>query len=207
MTPAPAARSPVDQLPGGVPGLRVEPRRGLVEEHQLRPADHGRGERQPLLLAAGQPLERRPPGPGQAEPVQQQPRIDRVGVEPGQHAQVLTGPGRGRDAAGLQHHADFRPQLAGVADRIEAEHPDHARVRPPVALADLDRRGLARAVGPEDGRHLRALGAQRQACHRSRAAVALEQPVISRAGALLTQASLGGLPPLHRVTVLLRIRA
>ena len=41
-----------DQVPGGVAGLRVEARGRLVQEHQLRAADDGHGERQPLLLAA-----------------------------------------------------------------------------------------------------------------------------------------------------------
>ena len=52
MTLTPAGAQLPDQVPGGVPGLRIHARRGLVQEDQLRAADDGRGQGQPLLLAA-----------------------------------------------------------------------------------------------------------------------------------------------------------
>ena len=44
-----------DQIPGGVAGLRVEAGGRLVQEDELRAADHGHREREALLLAAGEP--------------------------------------------------------------------------------------------------------------------------------------------------------
>jgi hypothetical protein len=41
-----------DDLPRGVPGLRVQPCGRLVEEDQLRAADDRQAEREPLLLPA-----------------------------------------------------------------------------------------------------------------------------------------------------------
>ena len=46
------------------------------------------------------------------------------------------------------------PQAASVAHRIEPEDAHRSRVGPAVALEDLDRRGLARAVGTEQTEHL-----------------------------------------------------
>ena len=53
MTPSRAQLA--DEVPGGAAGLRVEAGGRLVEEDQLGAADDGHGEREPLLLAAGEP--------------------------------------------------------------------------------------------------------------------------------------------------------
>ena len=55
----PVAAQPADQVPGAAPGLRVHAGGRLVEEQQLRTRDQRHRQRQPLLLAAGQPLDRR----------------------------------------------------------------------------------------------------------------------------------------------------
>ena len=57
-TATPSRRSALDQLPDQASALRVHAGRRLVEEHQLRAPDHRAGQRQPLLLAAGEPLVR-----------------------------------------------------------------------------------------------------------------------------------------------------
>ena len=54
---AAAAPEVVDDLPDLEARLRVEAGGGLVEEEQLGVADEGAGERQPLLLAAGELLD------------------------------------------------------------------------------------------------------------------------------------------------------
>ncbi len=58
--------------PDDLPAVGIDARRGLVQEHHLRPADEGQGQREALLFAAGQPA----PGgarrrPHQPEPLQQ----------------------------------------------------------------------------------------------------------------------------------------
>ena len=171
----PAARSCPDQVPGRVPGLRVHAGRGLVEEHELRTADDGRGERQPLLLPAGQPLVRGSRHRGQADEVEQHRDLDRVGVEPAQQVQVVDRGHRRGNAARLEHHPDPWPQRLGVAHRVQAEDAHRALVGPPVALADLDGRGLARAVRPQNAGDRAARRAQRQPVHRRRLAVPLDQ--------------------------------
>ena len=84
----PAVPHALDEVPGVAPGLRIEPRRHLVEHGDLRPADQGQRDGQPLALAAGQ-------GPvvvlalaGQTERVDQLPDVGRV-------ASRRTGRGRG----------------------------------------------------------------------------------------------------------------
>jgi hypothetical protein len=60
--------------------------------------------------------------------------------------------------------------------RIEIEHPDLARVRPPVTLEDLDRGGLAGAVRAEQTEHLARVDRQRQTVDGAHAAVLLAEP-------------------------------
>ena len=60
-------------------------------------------------------------------------------------------------AAALEHHADAGEQRAAVAHRVQAEHPDRALLGPAVALAGLQRGGLAGAVGTEHRRDRRPL--------------------------------------------------
>jgi hypothetical protein len=47
-----------DQLPSVASALDVEPSGRLVKKDQLGPPDHGKAQRQPLLLAAGKPAVR-----------------------------------------------------------------------------------------------------------------------------------------------------
>ena len=168
---------PVDQVPGGVARLRVQAGRGLVEEHQLRAADDGGGEGQPLLLAPGQALERRPGVPGQSEPVKQVGRVEGVGVEARHHPQVLTGPHGRRDPPGLEHHPHPGPQPAGVGHWVQAKHRHRARVRAAVALAYLHRAGLARPVRAQHRRYGAPPGGQREAVHRRDPSVPFDEVV------------------------------
>ena len=77
--------------------------------------------------------------------------VERVGVQPGDVAQHLVGAHAAPGAAALEHHADPGEQRAPVAHRVEPEHAHRPRLRAPVALGGLERRGLAGAVGAEHG--------------------------------------------------------
>ena len=55
------------------------------------------------------------------------------------------------------------PQRVAVLRRVEAQHAHGAGIGPPVALEDLDGRGLAGAVGPEQGEQLAAADLERDA--------------------------------------------
>ncbi len=50
----------------------------------------------------------------------------------------------------------LRPQRVAVLRRVEAQHAHGAGIGPAVALEDLDGRGLAGAVGPEQAEQLTA---------------------------------------------------
>src|SRR4051794_8384909 len=75
------------------------------------------------------------------------------------------------EADALQHDPDALLQVEVALLRVEAEHGDLAATALAVALEDLDSRGLARAVGPEQPEHLAASHLERQAAHR------LDRPV------------------------------
>ena len=144
----------VDQLPHQKPGVRVHARGGLVEEHQFGSADQRAGQREPLLLPAGEPTVGGAGRVGQAQRAQQPLRVQRVGGVGGHQVEHLAGPGRGIAAAALQHHADARPQPRVVGDRVQPEHLDGAGVGADEPLAHLHRRGLAGAVGAQQREHL-----------------------------------------------------
>ena len=63
-----------------------------------------------------------------------------------------------------------------VGNRIEPEHAHLTRVGLAVALEDLDRGRLARAVRPEQSEHLSPADLEVEAGHRDRRAVALLEP-------------------------------
>ena len=167
-----------DQLPGPPPGLRIHPRRRLVQEDQLGTSDQGEGQRQALPLPAGQSLDLRAGNVGQADPIEQLRRVvwmRRIGRE---QLEQLDRPGRRITAdAVLQHHADPRTQLASVPDRVETENPHGSAVRSPESLADLDRRRLAGAVRAEQREHLAAPHGEREPVDRTPPGVRLHQPV------------------------------
>ena len=77
--------------------------------------------------------------------------VERVRVQPSDVAEHLVGADPAPGAAGLQHHADPGHQSAVVGDRVEPEHADPTLVRAAIALAGLQRRRLAGAVGAEHG--------------------------------------------------------
>jgi hypothetical protein len=147
----------------------------MLTPAELGAADDGRGERQPLLLPAGQPLVRGARGRGQADQVEQRRDGDRMGVEPAQQVQVVGRGHRRGNSAGLEHHADPGPQRPGIAHRVAAENAHRALVGLAVALADLDGGGLARPVRPQDAGDRAARRAQRQPVHRGGLAVPLDQ--------------------------------
>ena len=141
----------LEHLPRRAPGLGVHAGGRLVDEHQLGSPDERDRQTEALLLAPGQPAVGGPAAVGQAEAVDEHGRVERVRVERGHVLQHLHGAYAAPGAAALQHDADPGEQLRPVALRVEPEHADRAALGRPVALAGLERRGLARAVGSEHG--------------------------------------------------------
>ena len=79
----------------------------------------------------------------------------------------------GVDGALLEDDADPLAEGALAQAGVEAEHPDIASVGAAVALEDLDERGLAGAVGAEQGEHLAAAHGEVDAVERLHAVVGL----------------------------------
>ena len=87
----------------------------------------------------------------------------RVRVEAGEVAQLLGHGHHAGLAARLQHDAEPRlPRQAALA-RVDAEHAHLAARAVAVALEDLDRRGLAGAVRPEQREGLAAMDVEAHA--------------------------------------------
>jgi hypothetical protein len=85
------------------------------------------------------------------------------------HGQVAIHPG------GLQDDPDLALQALSLPRRVQAENLDRAAVAGPVALEDLDGRGLPGAVRAEHGEDLPALDVQVDPPDRLHAAVRLRQ--------------------------------
>ena len=165
-----------DQVPCPPPGGRIEPRRRLVEEQQLRVADQAEGEIEPPTLATGQGL-----GPGPClvgEPHVLDDLIDvavprvQPGVEHHQLAdtELLVEPGV------LEHDPDPSrgrrvPPVAGSTPRTLTV-PD-VRFRWPSRISTVV--VLPAPFGPEQGEHLAGLDREAQVIDRPLLAVVLAQ--------------------------------
>ena len=104
----------VDQVPGGAPGLRVHAGGRLVEEDQLGSAHDGHRQREPLLLAAGEPAVRRAAAGAQARAARSAAStVERVGVQGGDVPQHLLG----ADAATRRRRTAASRRSAGAASR------------------------------------------------------------------------------------------
>jgi hypothetical protein len=138
-----------DELPRGSSRGGVEAGRRLVEEDELRVADERDAEVEPALLPAREHLH---PGirlVGEADQLDHLVDVPRHGVVAGEHPVDLAhGEGAGQLRV-LENDADPLAMLAAAAPRVDAEHTDVALVARAVALEDLDRRRLPRAVRPE----------------------------------------------------------
>jgi hypothetical protein len=134
----------------------VEPHGRLVEDEHLRIVEEGRGEADPLPVAlrelgdgpAADVLEpavpqRRRDGPPAGGPVEPE--------EPGPVLQVLDHPHLGVERSRLGQVADLGPDPPRLPRHVQAVHGHRARRGRQVAGDHPDRRGLARAVGAEEG--------------------------------------------------------
>ncbi len=113
-----------DEVPHVDPAPRVEARRRLVEEQDLRTPHQARGQVQPSAHAAGVRLRRSSRGIHQLEPLQDllgaaaRLRLREV-VEPSDELEVLE-PGEVLvDRRALSREADPEPQLLGVAHGVQ----------------------------------------------------------------------------------------
>ncbi len=164
-----------DHRPHGQPALGVDAGGGLVEEHHRGLAHQGQGQRQALLLAAGQPPPGRLAHGSQPDQVEELVGVFGVVVVAGEQVEHLGGAEHGVDAPALEHDAHAPDQGGVVLVRVEPEDPHGTGGRTPVALEGLDGARLACAVRTEQGHDLTGVGGERQVVDGERVAVADDQ--------------------------------
>src|SRR5580704_788393 len=165
----------LDEPPALPPGGRVEAGRQLVEDDEAGAADESEGDREPLLLPAGQL-----PVASAALFRQAKASEERLGVGvPWVEGRVQVDRLGDGDLVGqlalLELDADQLPCLGAVTVGVDAEHPDRAAVGMAQPLGALDGGGLARAVRAEDAEDLALLDAQAEVVDRDLLAVPLAQ--------------------------------
>ena len=152
-----AALDPLDEdLLEDVDGERVEPGERLVEHEQVGVVDEGQGQLDPLLVAGGQVLDVGVAPVGEVDPLQ--PAVGGplglVPVQPGQPGvvdDVLADPHLRVHPPLGRHVADVAAH--GVVDG-RAVPGDRAAVEADEAEDGSHRRGLPRAVRPEEAEQL-----------------------------------------------------
>ena len=164
-------------VPGVAPRHRVEVLGQLVEEHDLRPADEGEGDEQPLPLAARQGVERASQDVAELPLLDELARRARRRVQRGEQRQRLGHAHALGQGGVLQLGADAPAQLVAGLRRVEAEHAHRARVGAAQTLEDLDGRRLAGAVRAEQAEQLAALDGEVDAADDLGVAVALDEAV------------------------------
>ena len=173
MTPSRA--DVLDELPRIAPRLRVETRRELVEDGDLRFADQRERDGQALLLAARQLPELGLPLVGEPEVPEQLVAVARVRVERGVEVDGFTDPELILKLTLLKLDADDAPKRVAVVPRLEPEDADRAGIRRSQPADGLDRRRLAGTVGAEDGEDLALLDREGDSVDRRAVAVALDE--------------------------------
>ena len=153
------------------PPLGVHPGRGLVQEHDLRPAHERQCHGQPLVLSSGKPSRRCPRELAQPDELHEPVGILGILVVAGEELEHPACAHRRIYAATLEHDADVRHEGAVLGDRVVAENPHLTPRDLPVALERLDGRGLPGAVRSQQREHLATLGRERELVHR-------HQPVV-----------------------------
>ena len=132
-----------------------------------RPTSASR-EGEPLLLAAREMA----PGGGrdgaQADQVEQLVRGSGIRVVAGEEVEDPARPEHRVHATALEHDTDAARERGVVGHGIQPEDPYVAGDGPAVALERLDRRRLARAVGPQYHDHLSGLGGEVDVVDRGR---------------------------------------
>ena len=165
-----------DHLPALPPGGGVETGSGFVEKEELRVSDQADGDLQPAALPTAQ---LRSAGTGavcQPHQLEGLHHRARARVIAGVELENLEGGEVGLDRRFLEHHADPVAPGERSVPRILAEHESLASGPVAVPLQDLDRGGLAGAVGAQEGDDLAAVDVEVDAPHRLHRPVRHAQP-------------------------------
>jgi len=146
---APRRLELLDELPDLPPRLRVESRRRLVEEEQLRIADDGARERQTLLLSAGQLPDARGPFLVKLDETDNLGHAAAARVEAAKESHRLFDGELLGELSLLQLNAEQLTQCALVVRPTTTEDDDVSFIGAVQPLANLDRRRLPGTVGSQ----------------------------------------------------------
>src|SRR5262249_13584011 len=150
----------------------VETRRRLVEEQELGVAYQSHGDRQPLLLAAGEMLDKRIRLALERHATQHLGGLQAAAVEAAEEPEQLGYRLLVREPRVLQRDADPLADRGLVGRPAQTQDLDLSRSRLVQPFEDLDRRRLARAIGPEQSEALAGGDLQVQTTQRVDRAVA-----------------------------------
>jgi hypothetical protein len=164
-----------DHVPRRAPRRRVEPGCRLVEEDQLGVADEREGEVQAAQLAAAQRPRVGARLLGEPGELEHLVHVARGGVEARPVRDRLAHGDVPVHAGALQHDAHPHAQLVRALLRVVAEHRDDPARAGAIALEDLHRRRLARAVRAEEAEDLARRDLEVDAAYGVMVAVALVQ--------------------------------
>ena len=188
----PLRRQLGERVPELAPRDRIDARRRLIEQQDARLRHQRAGQRELLLHAAAQPP-REPVGEALHPEHREVPLAARADVAQRDASQLT-------DVAEVLGHAEIRVEaerLGEIADVLAclpcgaAEQLRVARGGFHHAAEDLERRGLARAVGPDEPEDLAPAHVQFDAAHRLDLAVALGQRARADGGVAVIHARVG----------------
>ena len=169
------AADDVPQLPAR---LRIEAGRRLVEKQKLRIADQCAGDGQPLLLSAGEIANPRLGFLFERNLRHRLFRLDSLPVEAAEERERFADGELFGESCFLQRDADSLPDFIVLLAPTEAQDFDVAGRGVEQPFEDLDRGGLAGAVGSEQAEALALLDSQIETAHgldRRLAVVALHE--------------------------------
>src|SRR5690242_16104484 len=139
----------LDQLPKLPARLRIEPGGRLVKEKKVGIAHQGARERQPLLLAAGEPADARIALLLKLHHGDDFGNCRSAPVETVKQAECFVDRELFGKLGFLKLHAQALAQLSGIRLPAEAQQLHRSCIRRSKPFADLDRGGLTRAVRAE----------------------------------------------------------
>ncbi len=153
----PSSLSVRDEVPELAARLGVEAGRRLVQEEQLGAADDAERDVEATALPAGEVAAAGAALLGEPDRLDDLVDVARVRVVAGEVRAPTPRRVRSPRSAAVCSTMPSRLRQVGVGVRgVDAEHVDVAGVAVAVALEDLGGRGLAGAVGAEQGEHLAA---------------------------------------------------
>src|SRR3979411_3286912 len=168
-------RKVLDDLPEMPPGVRIETSSRLIKEQDFRVAGQSNPDIKPAFLPSGELVDLRLPlllEPYECDHLIQRSRMR---IKAPVHVDRLGDGQVGVYTRRLQDDPHLFPEPAGMGRGIDAKHRDSSGIAGAESLQDLNGRGLARAVRPEQGKDFSLRDGKVNALDRYQAGVRLAQ--------------------------------